>query len=59
MAKRIAGRLPKTGQGRRTHTHIPADWLKVIDQAATLKGVTRSSYIANAAHKAAVKDVAR
>ena len=54
----MAGRLPKTADMKRIHTHMPPLWAKAITKAATLKGVSRSNYIANAAYKTATDEIA-
>lgn len=52
----MSGRLPKTGDMKRVHTHMPPDWLKTIGKAAKAKLMSRSYYIATAAIKQAIAD---
>lgn len=53
---RTAGRLPRTGNMKRIHTHMEPAWQRAIDRAARRKGVSRSYYIATAAHEKAKRE---
>jgi hypothetical protein len=46
-------RLPKGNAWTRVSIIIPTDWLKAVDRAAALAGLSRSYYVAIASHTAA------
>lgn len=53
----MAARLAKSSKTVRVPIHMQEAWYKAITKAADAKGISRSLYIATAAHAAAMKDL--
>lgn len=52
--KRPPARQARSGEKERIHFHMPTTTLKLVDRAAKGEGVSRSSFIAGAAHAKAI-----
>lgn len=52
-------RLPRTGTNHRTHIHLSREQRVLIDRASRLGGVSRSRFIATAAHTAAISKLSK